>query len=364
MAQHATRSRSSIAVLLHCLLAFALMAPTTLLFARVWGSVGERARFAQSERNGIQYIRSLGQLTIALTDAQSAAVSGRPFPRDTITRVVEATASVDARIGGDLRTHERWSGLRAKIEALAALSVVDPATAFSTFGEATDMLLALYKEVRDNSQLTREQDVDASYLQEGAAQQLPEAVVAAGRFMDLAVIAAGRPRNDPAGTAANLLNARDAVTYPANDLAAGLQAAVDGTSSRTLSGNLLSRLDRFRRGMETLTATTVPVDGRTAVNTAALRDVRNEVQTAASELAATILDELDLLIGARIEDLDRQRRTAAVTLAVGVLLALIPLAVRLVRPRRRPVTDPPVPLPSLPAEDVVPTWRREPTGAR
>jgi hypothetical protein len=47
-----------------------------------------------------------------------------------------------------------------------------------------------------------------------------------------------------------------------------------------------------------------------------------------------------------------------------VLLALIPLAVRLVRPRRRPVADPPVPLPVLPAEDLLPTRRREPTGAR
>jgi hypothetical protein len=365
MAQHATRSSSSITVLLRCLLALALLVPAGVLFTQLWSSVGDRLEFARLERRGLEYLNSLGQLTIALTDAQSAAVAGKPFPRDAITRAVEAVGGVDARIGDELRTHERWSGLRAKVEALASLGIGDPGTAFTTYGEATDLLLALYEEVRDNSQLIREQEADAYYLQDGAAQELPEAVVAAGRFADLAIIANGRPKADAASTAANLLNARDAVTSPADDLAGDLQDAVDGTSSRSLSGNLLSRLDRFRRAMETLTATTVPVDGRTAVDASALQNVRNEVQTAASELATTILAELDGLIGARIDDLERQRLLAAGTLVLAGLLAAVPVAALYVRPRRRPDAEPAPPPPTRPGVPaLVGANHGEPAGAR
>ncbi|WP_238009557.1 hypothetical protein KZZ52_26825 [Dactylosporangium sp. AC04546] len=374
MAQHATRSRSSTTVLLRCLLALALLAPSGVLFVQLWTSVGDRLAVARLERQGLEYLNRLGQLTIAMTDAQSAAIAGQPFPRDAITRAVEAVGSVDTSIGGELRTHERWSALRAKVEALASMSITDPTSAYATYSEATDLLLALYEKVRDNSQLIRDQDADAYYLQDGAAQELPEAVVAAGRFADLAVMAVGRPRSDAATTTANLLNARDAVISPANDLAADLQAAVDGTSSRTLSSNLLSRLDRFRRSMDTLTATTVPVDGRTPVDVGALQRVRAEVQASASELATAILAELDGLISARIDNLDRQRLIAAGTLAAAGLLALIPVGALFGRPRRRPDAEPPTP-PTPPyaagdgrpldgLEPAVELSRREPTGAR
>lgn len=367
MAQHATRSRTPIAVLLRCLLALALIAPAAALFAQVWTTVTGGAGTARQERQGIEYLTSLDRLTIALTDAQSAAVAGRPLPRDELTRAVEATGAVDARIGGGLRTHERWTGLRAGIEALASAAspAADP---YSAYGETTDMLLALYAEVRKNSQLAREQDADAYYLQDGAAEQLPAAVVAAGRFADLAVMAGTRPRGDAATTAAGLLTARNTVIAPANVLAADLQAAVDGTSSRTLGANLLSRMDRFRRSMETLTATAVPVDGRTPVDIVVLQNIRTEIQSAALDLAATILGELDQLVGARIGDLDGQRRTAAATMAAAVLLALLPAAALFVRPRRRPAAEPAVPPPAVavpPGHETGPAARhREPAGAR
>lgn len=338
MAIHVTHPRTPVGILLRCLLAVALLAPVATLFGQVWSSESEKITFAEQERRGIEYLSTLGQLTIALTDAQSAAVAGKPFPRDAITKAVEATGSVDTRIGERLRTRERWSGLRAKIEALASLDLADPQNAFNSYGEATDLLLALYEAVRDNSQLTREQDADAYYLQDGAAQELPESVVAAGRFADLAVLASRKPRADVAAATAALLTARDAVISPANDLAGDLQSAVDGTDSRTLSGNLLSRLDRFRRSMETLTASSTALDGKNTFDASPLTAARAEVQTAASELAATILDELDTLIAARLDDLTGKRTLALVTLLVAIPLAFLPLALAWFGDRRRPGT--------------------------
>jgi hypothetical protein len=350
MATHTTRSYPVIALVLRGLLAVALVVPVGLLFARTWGSEGDRMAAADQERLGIEYLKTLGPLTIALTDAQSAAVAGREFKRETLTQAVAATAGVDARIGGSLHTHERWTSLREKIEGLLGGDTPDATTVYNNYGEAADLLLALYDQVRDRSGLIREQDADAYYLQDGASEELPEAIVAAGRFADLAVLT-GKVRTDLPTATANLLTARDGVLSPVSDLAQDLQSAIEGTSSRTMSGNLLGRLDRFQRGVQSLTQSLSALDGRTPVDSSRVGPARVELQAAGVELADTILDELDGLVAQRTDDLSGERTTALLLLLAGILLALAPLAALLVSGwRRRPMTRPaPAPRPAAPA---------------
>jgi hypothetical protein len=341
MATHTTRSYPVTALVLRGLLAVALVVPVGLLFGKTWGSVGDRITVADQERQGIEYLQTLGPLTIALTDAQSATIAGRTFQRETLTSAVAATAAVDARLGGDLRTHDRWSSLREKIESLLGGDTPDPTTTFDRYGEAADLLLALYDEVRDRSHLVREQEADAYYLQDGAAEELPEAIVAAGRFADRAVLA-GRVRADLPTVTAGLLTARDGVLSPVEDLSQDLQSAIEGTNSRTMSGNLLGRLDRFQRGVQTLAASISSLDGRTPIDASRLNPARVELQAAGVELANTILAELDDLIAARRDDLSGERTMALLLLLAGVLLALVPLGTLLVAGlRRRPVRPAP-----------------------
>ena len=63
---------------------------------------------------------------------------------------------MDARIGDELLSQERWAGLRAKLEALRGRSPADPEAAYTAYGEATDLLLALHRKVRESSGLVRD----------------------------------------------------------------------------------------------------------------------------------------------------------------------------------------------------------------
>jgi hypothetical protein len=322
------------------LLGLAVLIPAAILFGQAWQGQSDRISFAERERHGIEYLTTLGQVATALTDAQSAAVAGRAVDRNALTRAVDATSSVDDRLGDELRTRERWSGLRVKIEALPAAATGEPAARYAAYGEATDLLLALYGKVRENSQLIRDPEGDTYFLQDGAAEELPEAVVGAGQFTDLVVIAAGLPAAERSAAVGELTAARQGVLDPAGDLADDLQSAVDSTQSRTMGGNLLSRLDRFRRAMDTLAAsvsTEAGTPGRTDANR--LAATRTEVQTAASDLSAAILAELDVLIEQRIDGLWRQRWVSVGTMVLAVLLATIPPV--FLRRRRRPAFEGP-----------------------
>jgi hypothetical protein len=336
MMSAATPHAAARASLLGPLLVFALLIPAGALFGQAWQGQSDRLSFAARERHGIEYLTSLGKVTTALTDAQSAAVAGRSADRAALTRAVDATTAVDDRLGEELRTSERWSGLRVKIEALSAVPPGDKTRAYESYGEVTDLLLALYGKVRENSQLIRDPEADTYFLQDGAAEELPESVVAAGQFADLVVIAAARPASERTTAIAELTAARESVLDPAADLADGLQSAVDSTESRTLGGNLLSRLDRFRRSMDALAASAGTLDGRAPLPSADRLDTaRTDVQAAASELSGAILAELDVLIEDRRSAIGTERLLSLAALAVAVLGCAVPAVVALVRRRRR-----------------------------
>lgn len=329
--------------LLRPLLVFALLIPAGVLFGQAWQGQSDRLSFAARERQGIEYLTTLGQVTTALTDAQSAAVAGRAVDRAAVSRAVSAASTVDDRLGEELRTSERWSGLRVKIEALSSVPAGDKNRVYDAYGEVTDLLLALYGKVRENSQLIRDPEADTYFLQDGAAEELPESLIAAGKFADLVVLAAARPGAERTAAIADLTAARGSVLDPAADLADGLQSAVDSTESRTLGANLLSQLDRFRRSMDALATSAGSLDGQSALPTAdRLNPARVEVQSAASELSNSILAELDVLIADRQSGIRTERATSLVAFALVVLGCAVPtvLALRKRRRRRRPFEGP------------------------
>lgn len=352
--------------LLRPLLVFALLIPVGVLFGQAWQGQSDRLEFAARERQGIEYLTTLGQVTTALTDAQSAAVAGRPVDRAAVTRAVDAASAVDDRLGEELRTSERWSGLRVKIEALSSVPAGDKARVYDAYGEVTDLLLALYGKVRENSQLIRDPEADTYFLQDGAAEELPESVIAAGRFADLVVLAAARPAAERTAAIADLNAARGAVLDPAADLADGLQSAVDSTESRTLGANLLSRLDRFRRSMDGLATSAGSLDGRSPLPAAdRLNPARIEVQSAASELSNAILAELDVLIADRQSSIRTERVVSLVTLVVAVLGCAAPTVLALTgrRRRRRPFDGPHRTTPPRGAASAQAESQWEPVGA-
>jgi hypothetical protein len=318
------------------LLAVTLLVPVAVLFVQTRQAQGEEESFAQKERHGIQYLQALYQVTTALMDAESAAVAGRSVPNDALSRAVTATAAVDDRFGTELRTRDRWSGVRVKIEALPNRNLKDPESTYSAYGETATLLVALYAKVRENSDLIRDPDVDTYFLEDGAAEELPQAVVAAGRLADLAVIAPARPASQHGNTIADLTAAKGAVASPVHDLTEDLQGAADGTKSRTLSGNLLSRLDLFQRNMDKLTVVTSPLGSdKFTVDAATVTGLRTDVQSSASDLGGAILIELDALIVSRLDGLSTERLTAIAAATAATLLTLAAIALAVLSRRRR-----------------------------
>ena len=164
---------------LRTVLSVAVLLPTLVLFGLVYGSTSEQKDFADLEHQGIEYLSSLLPVEIALIDAQAAAVAGQQVPRENLNRAVDTATTTNARLGASLRTDERWAEVRAKIEALPDLRSTGAQDVYNAYAEVTDLLLALIEKVRTSSNLVRDPDADTFYLQDAAAQELPEAIAAA-----------------------------------------------------------------------------------------------------------------------------------------------------------------------------------------
>ncbi|MGX4658270.1 hypothetical protein ACWCHM_31815 [Micromonospora sp. SCSIO 07396] len=309
--------------LLPLLLATALLLPVAFLVVQGHQLVDTDRELAERERLGVEYLRALGPVTEALVDAQTAAVASRPVPRDALDRAVEAAAAVDARVGGELRSTERWAGLRAKLEGLPSRSLTDPETAFTAYGEVTDLLLALHGKIRETSGLIRDPGSDSYFLQDGVGEEMPEATVAAGRLIDLAVLAQRRPATDQARTVGELATLRFAALQPAGDLVNDLQTVVDTSESADIGAGVLTPFDTYQRAVEALGALSQPRGRTQELDVAKLAAARTQAQTAARELQPVLLDELDRLLRQRIDQLDRD---ALLIIAAGGVAGLLLVA--------------------------------------
>ncbi|MFE9693084.1 hypothetical protein [Micromonospora sp. NPDC005806] len=304
------------------LLVMALLAPLGLLFLQTHRHTGDDRDLAVRERLGVRYLRALGPVTDALVDAQSAAVAGRPVSREALTAAVARAAEVDSAVDDELRSHERWAGLRAKLEALPDRELTDPEAAYLAYGEVTDLLLALHRKVRESSGLVRDARSDSFFLQDGIGGDLPQAVVATGRLADLAALAPRRPATRAGTTAAELAELRVGALGSATNLVADLRAAVDSSESADLGPNVLTPLDTYQRSVEALAAHSVST-GQAGPDPGQLSAARLSAQGAARQLRQVILDQLDTLLKERRDRLDRDRLLAVAAVAVAAVLLVV-----------------------------------------
>ncbi|HEY6595049.1 MAG TPA: hypothetical protein VI011_13260 [Asanoa sp.] len=360
------RSRASAALL--SALVIALLVPTCVLFVNAWGNVQDRRAATEREADGLTYLRPLNGVLLALADAQSAAVDGRPIQTDQLTSAIQQAAAVDERIGDRLATHERWTELRSKIEGLQVNKPTSPKAALDSYTALGNLIVGLYAKVRDRSGLVHDPDDDAFHLQEAVAAELPHAVIAAGTVADLVVVvqslttAVDTGQLPPGTTAAQVRQligllsvqtqtARAVLADSARDLVDGLRAAVDATQIRTLGGNLLSRLDRFQRTADRIASTASIAPGTPLADRSIVPIARAEMRAAASDLATTILSEVDGLLQKRLDAIDRDRLIITGSAGAAILLAVCALIVLIVSSRRRrpdPLVEPTISTPAAP----------------
>mgnify|MGYP003471704811 CR=1 FL=1 len=317
-------------------LALVLLVPVVTLFGMSWQSNGDSERYADHERHGVSYINALISVELALAESQTSNMTGRSVETaaQPLVRAIQTAAAADAKYGDELRTHERWAELRTKIESLST-SNTEAVAAYSAAEETAELLLALIEKVRTSSGLIRDPSADTYYLQDAAAQELPEAIVASSRLVGLAMLTVLQPATQDA-LLGDLLSSRAALASNVVDLADDVRQTVDTTDSKALGGNLLAPLDRFRQAVDSLMPAATALRGRTLViNPAEVGQSWEAARSAAGTLSMVMLSETDSLLADRLVSLGQRTRNAILVLVAAVLLAVVPPVVELVRWRRR-----------------------------
>ena len=309
-----TRLRSTIAAFLTIL----ILVPAGVLFARVWRDNGDRRDSTALEQKGVRYLTTLAPLVSALVEYESSALQGVTEPPDSLKSAVSRVADADAQLGDALRTKERWANLNGKIGKLAK-TTGNPLAVLQSHIEVTDLTLALYASVRRTSQLNRDPDNDIANLQQATAIDMPTTMVLVSRAGDFANILQSTTGKDRAALTVQFGQGVLAVQDAVDNLTDNLQAAVDDTASTTLSGSLVSTLDAFRRGVESMTR---GANAGGTPNVATMSTAQSSLQTALSSLSGVTLKEMGRLLDERIDTLDYRRNEAVAMAGLAVLLVL------------------------------------------
>jgi hypothetical protein len=329
-----TRLRAALAASMTVL----ILVPAGVLFSWVWSDNQDRRDSTTLEQQGVDYLAALPPLISGLVEAQSSALQGVSSVPASLTAAVTRVSTADQHAGDQLGTHERWSGLRDKIQKLPSITGT-PIDILTAHVEATDLAIGLYNAVRKNSELIRDPDNDISNLQQALAVDLPSTVVQVSRMGDLSLMVAAIT-----GTAAQRQQAQavlvpqygaaiEQVNTDVGDLTDNLQSAVDNTSSVTLSGSLVSSVDSFRRGVEAYTRGADPTGGKP--NPGTMATAQSQLQTSLSGLSTVLTREMNGLLQSRLDSLSTRRLEALITAGVLVLFVLAAIGAPVLDRRRR-----------------------------
>jgi hypothetical protein len=197
-------------------------------------------------------------------------------------------------------------------------------------------VLALAQEVRQESGLIRDQEADVYYLEDGATWQLPSSVVTAGRYGDLVAIAIGQSASQRQETIGQIAFERASILGSAQTLDDDVRLAVEATASRTLSVDLLAKMNRFRLAIDSLVppASMPNQIPSTADRSLALSD-KAKVQQAATDLSDAMLNASESLLGGRASDISNGKLLAILTYVLAILIALAPVTIAGVTRRRK-----------------------------
>jgi hypothetical protein len=347
-----TRLGSAFGVILTVL----VLVPTGVFFARVWQDNSDRHDSTQLERQGVEYLGALNPLLSSLAEYESSALQGVPEQPDTLKPAIARVSEVDSKLGDSLNTKDRWAGLQDKINKLAKPADGGQLAVYQQHTEVSDLMLALYGTIRRNAHLNRDPDNDVSNLQEASVIDMPTTIVLVSRMGDLANILQNTSGATRANVGVQFGEGVLAVQAQVNSLTDNLQAAVDDTKSPTLSGNLVSTLDAFRRGVESMLRGANPGGNP---NVATMSTAQSSLQTALNSLSGVTLREMDGLLSDRASNITYRRTEAIVLGLVAIGLVLTALIWPAIGRRREPApVTPPRPT-GEPSRDVAMTM---PTG--
>jgi hypothetical protein len=320
-----SRLRSALAVILTVL----VLVPTAILFGRVWQDNSNRHSSTALEQEGVEYLTALAPLINSLVEYESSAVQNIGAAPDSLKPAIAKVSDVDNRLGDDLKTKERWAGLQDKIGKLAKVPG-GQLPVFQAHSEVLGLVVALYDSVRRNSELNRDPDNDLSNLQQAVAVDMPAAVQHTNQMGTLANLQQTHKGAITVQFGEEVIAVQNSVAALTDDL----QAAVEDTKSQTLSGSLVTTLDQFRRGIESMNRG-ANLGGDPNIATIAV--AQSSLQTALNSLAGVTLREMGKLLDDRMSSVN-YRRTEAIVLGLIAIALVLGALVWPATARRRETT--------------------------
>ncbi|WP_143134226.1 hypothetical protein [Actinoplanes philippinensis] len=293
--------------------------PTAVLFLRVLNENTTQRDDTALKQKGIEYLVEMAPLISALAESQSSALQGVTDEPASLTAAVARVQGVDEKLGGDLDTTSRWSGLKEKIGRLTGLSGTAEEI-YEAHLEVGDLALELYTEIRENAKLNQDAQSDIWYLQETVTADMPEAVTHVSRMGDLANMLAAAKSQQRAQLAVEFGAEIIAVQESVSELTDHLQAAAEDTESSTLASNTVNNLDSFRRGVE---AANRGANLGGTPDVSILVTAQSTLTNALKALATVLLKEMSTLLDERADDLAYRRAEAWVLLVVAIVLLIV-----------------------------------------
>jgi methyl-accepting chemotaxis protein len=273
--------------------------------------------FADKELVGTQYFAPVaGELQSLLALSHGLSARGA---HDDQTRV----QALDTTLAAEMNARD--AATKATTEVRAALSL--PAnTDAGRFDAAIDAVSDLVARIEDGSNLTLDPDLDSFYMQDLALVKMPALMIGASRSLNAALAMLSQSPASPA-TKVTFLTQKGgleaALAGVDGDIASGLRGNPDGSVKPALKAPYAEMTARAAAYGALLAA--IAKDGGVRPSADTLKSAYAAMQNAANALLGANLGELNHLLAARIDHLNK-RMYMDLFLTLAVFAASVALA--------------------------------------
>jgi methyl-accepting chemotaxis protein len=268
--------------------------------------------FAAKELGGNGYFAALRQELAAVIDMAEGAGTASG-----VERALAAVQAQDAAKAADMNAAEAASKAAAAVRAAMALPAGTNADAFDP---ALDAIANHIAKVEDGSNLTLDPDLDSYYTQDLTTVKLPALLVAAHHTVDAGLEMLGTAQPGPDMIVHFLTHRGDlatAIAGLASDIEAGERGNPDGSMKASLANSYATFAETSATYTRMLDA--IAAQGAERPSAAALQQSHKALQRSARVLLEVSGTELDHLLSARI---DRLNRTLYGSMALTLLVLL------------------------------------------
>ena len=287
--------------------------------------------FAAKELIGNQYFNALRDELNAVIDLSQGTLSSAEV--DQRAAMVRKMAE-----SYDLAMNSGEAAGKASVAVSAAMAI-RPGSPISAYDAALDAVLDHIGKVEDGSNLTLDPDLDSYYSQDLVTVKLPALVVAINRSVDAArlVLATDQPTPEMIVV---FLTAKGAVISALSgadgDISSGERGNPDGTMKLAIAApydRVAAKAADYTRLLEAVTGGSGP---RPAIQ--AVAAAQRDLQSATRLLWLASGNEVDHLLGARIEGLNRKLGFSLGATALVLLLSVV-LAWKIAASIGRPLAE-------------------------